>query len=169
MTISFWLAGSKLNRAGLAPIFAKISVKGKKHVQLSTGITIPPARWQPSGFGYVTGADILPASYNERLLTIRDELQAIYNDLDRLGKPISAKLIKDIFTGAQLTQVRLQAAMLTLVNHKKQEGKTKDYIRSLLVRCRAIASFLTEIGEQYMLVAEISLSFMNCAEDYFRI
>jgi len=52
MNISFWLAGSKQNRAGLAPtgvpaIFAKITITGKKPVNFSTGLSgvglaVPP-------------------------------------------------------------------------------------------------------------------------------
>jgi len=90
MKLSFWLAGSKLNRAGLAPIYARITVTGKKPVQLSTGLSIPPHLWQPGGFGCITGTDDLAASYNEKLLNIRAQIQGIYNELDRLGKSISA-------------------------------------------------------------------------------
>jgi site-specific recombinase XerD len=167
MKISFWLAGSKLNRAGLAPIFAKIHIRGKKKVQLSTGISVPPDRWLPGGYGFIKGDDKLAASYNEQLLNIRADLQAIYNDLERLGRPVSPKIIKDIFTGAQAVQVRLISAMLHLVEAKKKEGKTKSYTDTLLVRVRAVSRFLNDTGRKDMQLSEISIPFMAAVEDHF--
>ncbi|WKN31343.1 site-specific integrase [Porifericola rhodea] len=179
MKVSFWLAGSKLNRAGLAPIFAKITVKGKKPVNISTGLTIEPDRWQPGGFGYIKGPsgnkkrhyapDKLSKAYNEKLLNVRAQLQGIYNDLERQGKAISAKLIKDLYTGAHLSTITLKSAMLRFIEDKKKEGKKNTYIKTLLVRYKAAIKYLNKSKKMDLQLCEVSVAFLSRVEDYFKL
>jgi integrase/recombinase XerD len=173
MNISFWLAGSKQNRAGLAPtgvpaIFAKITITGKKPVNFSTGIKIRPDQWVPGGNGFVKGKDKLAAAYNERLVNTRAELQGIYNDLERREQVITAKKIKVLFQGADLSAIKLKKALKMYLQEREKEKLSNSYIRTLWVRHRAILRYLVSKKYQDLQLIEVNTLFLTEMEDYHK-
>jgi site-specific recombinase XerD len=168
MNISFWLAGSKRNRAGLAPIFAKITITGKKPVNFSTGIKIRPDQWMPGGNGFVKGKDKLVAAYNERLINIRAELQGIYNDLERREQVITAKKLKDLLQGSDLSAIRLKKALKFYLQEREKEKLSNAYISTLWVRYRAIIRYLVAKNYQDIQLIEVNTLFLTEMEDYHK-
>ncbi|WPP48908.1 site-specific integrase [Catalinimonas niigatensis] len=169
MRLCFWLAGSKLNGSGLAPIYAKITVQGKKPVNLSTGIFIKPESWQAGGNGFVKGNDKLAAAYNEKLVNIRAEIQGIYNDLERRGQTINAKIIKDIYTGAILSSVSLKVAMFRYIGERKKEQLTKGTIKTMEIRCKNVIKYLNWINDLDRQLVEVNVPFLSNLENYLRV
>ena len=168
MKLSFWLAGSKLSRAGLAPIYAKISVNGKKPVNLSTGISVRPEEWVPGGYGHVKGPDKWSASCNEKLLNIRAEIQGIYNDLERRRQVITPKNIKDIYTGAYLSTVSLKAAMFRYIAEREKEKISAGTVKTLNIRCQNVIKYLSWKGDLEKELVEVNVPFLADLEGYLK-
>lgn len=168
MKISFWLAGSKLNGAGLAPLYAKISVKGKKPVTFSIGINIKPDQWVPGGYGLVVGPERWAASCNEKLLNIRAEIQGIYNDLERRRQVITPQIIKNVYTSAHLSSISLKSAMFRYIDERKKEELSAGTLKTMRIRCQNVVKYLIWKKCEERELIEITVSFLADLEAYLK-
>jgi site-specific recombinase XerD len=168
MKLSFWLAGSKLSRAGLAPIYAKISVNGKKSVNISTGLSVQPDQWVPGGYGHVTGPEKWSASCNEKLLNIRAEIQGIYNDLERRKQVITPQVIKDLYTGAYLSSVSLKSAMFRYIEERQKEKLSAGTLKTMRIRCQNVVKYLVWRKCEERELIETTVSFLADLETYLK-
>jgi site-specific recombinase XerD len=168
MKVSFWLAGSKQTRAGLAPIYARITVKGKRSVNFSTGLTIYPHQWKPGGNGFIKGEDELTKVQNEQLIKMRADILNLYNDLERREQMITSKKLKQLYLGENLAAISLKQAIIRYIEDRKKEQLTTSYLRTLEVRQRAIFRYLVEKELDEIKLFEIGISALAAIEDYHK-
>lgn len=96
-SIKFYLQTPK-SGTGKATVYIRIIVDRQK-AELSTRIQVDPKNWDEQNQRVVKGK---PA--NEQLDQIATEIRQIRNKFVFQHKPVSAKLIRDIYTGASLAQ-----------------------------------------------------------------
>ena len=96
-SLLFWISKNKINKNGEAPIYARVTVNGKR-AEIATGEKINPERWTAK-LGCVKGNREDARTINNALDRIRLKIKGIYNLLLEEGYHISADLVKDNFIG----------------------------------------------------------------------
>lgn len=159
MKLLFWLVKNKTNKAGLAPIFARITIAGKL-VEISTGIKIPHHRWDANGNGYIKGHTDQIRLYNSRLNDIRTEIDAIYYDLLRKEKPITPQIIKNIYLGdAKVSYTLLEVLQNLLEEIETDPDIEKSTLKSYHYRANSIRNYLQHLNRKDLLCEEIDVRF----------
>lgn len=157
MKLLFWLAKGRQDRAGLAPLWARITLDGRS-VEVSTQIKIPPADWVNTGHGYIRGKSDLVYLQNARLTDIRAQITEIYHDLLRRRQPITPKLIKLRFTGEHRAAYGvLEMAQALLTSLYEDPDYAKGTVRTYSTRIRALRDFLEAQGRKDLLCEEVEV------------
>lgn len=94
-------------KTGETPIMARITVDGKR-AEISTGKKILPEKWNVNS-GRMKGNTEEARILNLSLSSMQNELERIFDDLNRKDQFISAQTIKSIFLGEDIQQHSLLA------------------------------------------------------------
>ena len=92
-TTNFWVSSSKMNKNGLAPITATITLNGER-ASFSTGKSVRPEEWEASK-QRVKGTSDTAKSINETLLQIRNKIYRKEAELMERGYIINASILRD--------------------------------------------------------------------------
>jgi site-specific recombinase XerD len=168
MKLLFWLVKNKANSAGLAPVYARITIDGKL-VEISTGIRIRPHRWIAQGNGHIKGSSDQIRLYNARLNDIRAKIDEIYFDLLRKEKPITPQLIKNIYTGSAKPNYSLMEVLQNLLEEINADPDIKNNTyKSYEWRANCIKEYLEEIKRTDLLCEEMDVRFVKSFFLYLR-
>lgn len=126
--VGFYLRKQKVNNDGTMPIYARITVNGKR-VDMAVKRTIDPANWNP-GKGMAKGNREQMAKLNNYLEELRSLIVECYQELKLQRKTITAQLIKNRITPGYDDEHTL--AKMIAYHHKMQidilaEGTMKNY------------------------------------------
>lgn len=169
LTLLFFLYKAKERSTGEAPLYARISVRGKKRAQFSTGIWIKPDAWLPAGNGFVKGKNRLHRSYNERLENIRADISSIYADLERRKAVITPQIVKAIYTGEKDFALSfLRAAELYLAAEAQDPDLTAATLANHAAKRRNLLRYLEHSKQTDLQCAEVSIKTLRGMETYFR-
>ena len=91
-SLLFWINKSKINKSGEVPIYARITINGKR-AEIATGEKINPDRWSTKS-GNVKGNREDARTINAALDQIKVKIRGIYNLFVEEGKAVSASLIR---------------------------------------------------------------------------
>lgn len=94
---------------GKLPIYLRFSIN-KKRVELSTNLHVDPGLWDAEG-QFVKGKTEEAQMINRRLALIKGELHKKYLQLEALGKPITAEILKNLYQGVDENRKTLQEAI----------------------------------------------------------
>ncbi|MEK6478327.1 site-specific integrase [Catalinimonas sp. 4WD22] len=97
LSILFWLNKAKVNSSGLAPIYARVTVNGKR-TEIATGERVLAEKWN-SKTGSVKGNKEESRRINSHLDQIRAKIRKIYHNLIEKDQVITPSIIKSAFTG----------------------------------------------------------------------
>jgi len=118
VNITFWAnnraKGSELCATSSVTIYCRINVRGKR-VEHSTSLTTTYGNWVAAGgMSHVKGRTPADKHINTQLTKLRDELTDIWADLERQGKPVTARAILQLYRngGAVLDMQALYAGFL---------------------------------------------------------
>lgn len=165
MKLLFWLVKNKADNSGLAPIYARITINGKL-AEISTGIKIHPSKWVAKGNGYIKGSSDQVRLYNARLSDIRAKLDALYFDQERKGKPATAQLLKNLFTGKMRPSYNLQEVLQNLLEEQEENRQMAwGTLKTYFTRANNLTQFLHHINRTDILCEEIDTVF---AKKYLR-
>ena len=155
MKLLFWLAKGRADRAGLAPVWARITLDSRS-VEVSTQIKVKPADWDSHGHGLIRGKTDLVYLQNARLTDIRAQITEIYHDLLRRRQPVTAKLIKLRYTGEHKAAYSvLEMAQVLLANLESDPDYAPGTVRTYGTRIRALREFLESVGRKDLLCEEV--------------
>ena len=104
ITILVWLYKSRLNKAGQAPLYVRVSYDNDRK-NIATGYNVPPKKWDKSKMK-VKGADEEAKIINEYIQQTQSKLVSIYNDMMKDGDVHLDKII-DRFFGRDYTPMTL--------------------------------------------------------------
>lgn len=96
-SLLFWTNKAKMNKKGEVPIYARVTVNGKR-AEIATGEKISPERWS-SKSGSVKGNREDARMINSTLDRINLKIKSIYNTLLEKEAYITSDLIKEIYLG----------------------------------------------------------------------
>ncbi len=158
MEISFWRHKSK--KSGRSKLYCRISIGGERVDIGSTGISLYHEFWNGER---VTAED--PEAYfkNERLTIIRNQLNAIYNDLYRSGETITAPKIKRAYLGNSGSVSLLTAfAMYMKDCRQDQERGLRDSTITVYDNVRKkLTDFLINEGATDLLLEDFDITWVK--------
>ena len=104
-SIIFWMKRGKADKLGKAPIYARVTINGRR-AEISTGQKIDSERWNINT-GSVKGNKEEARIINTALDNIRNKIKSIYYDLTERQSIVTADLVKDSFLGKTLEEYSL--------------------------------------------------------------
>ncbi|MEM6844991.1 MAG: site-specific integrase [Bacteroidota bacterium] len=105
LSILFWLNKSKINQAGETPIYARITVDGKR-AEIATRERVLPEKWSTKT-GSVKGNREEARRINAVLDHLRSSIRTTFNRLSEDGSYISASIIKEVLCGRKKREYSL--------------------------------------------------------------
>ncbi len=169
-SLLFWINKNKINKNGDAPIYARVTVNGKR-AEIATGEKINPERWTAK-LSCVKGNREDARTINNALDRIRLKIKGIYNLLLEEGYHISADLVKDNFIGKK----RKEHSVLEVFKYHNEQMRAqvgKEYALGTYKRYET-SLMLTEefIKHKYnrsdMQLSELKYSFITEYEFYLK-
>jgi site-specific recombinase XerD len=97
------------SKNGKRPIYVRITIS-RKRVELSTSLHVDPNNWDAEG-QFAKGKTEEAQTINRRLALIKGDLHKKYLQLEALGKPITAEILKNLYQGVDENRKSLQEAM----------------------------------------------------------
>lgn len=154
MKILLWLYKSKINKHGLCPVYARITLNGERE-QFSTGILVDSKKWS-SEHQRVMGRSKEVVGINEQLQTIRFRLGQKHDELTRQFEEVSVNDVRTAYLNKRKHTYKLldayQAHNLQLqrmVGTTRRIGTWKNFESSY----RTLKQFLnksTELKDAYL-------------------
>jgi integrase len=163
VNLLYWLYKSKTNSKGLAPIYLRITVRGKS-TEMATGERIEPSKWDSSK-NKVRGSSPHIASINNSLTTLQAKALKEVNNLIINDRYIDCRLIKAILQGKdQVHHSLIQAFDMKLDEISSLLGQ--HYSKSTLDKWKGSKSHLIEflkttMGREDILLNELKTRFIN--------
>lgn len=169
MNLLFFLYKAKARTTGEAPIYARISVRGKKRAQFSTEMWVKKESWLAKGNGCVLGKSRLAKSYNERLDNIRADINSIYADLERRKQVITPQVIKAIYMGDKDYSLSLAKVIDMYIERQQRDPDIESgTIDTYFARKNNIIKYLKHIDDENLQCIEVNPKLLAGMEDYFK-
>jgi site-specific recombinase XerD len=171
-TVLFWLNKAKVNSKGLAPIWIRITVDGKR-AECSTQKQINPAYWD-SEKSRASTDEPNHQTINGFLLMIQAEITKHYNGLLALKEYVTAEDVKNSYKGVKETK-RTLLEIFKQYNHFLSEKVEIDdlskrrYERYELLYRKCKAFIKAKLKKQDVLLEEVKLNFIVEFEHHLRI
>lgn len=118
--VGFFIKQDKIRKNGMAPIYARITVNGKRTFIALKRKTIPN-QWDVSK-GKMRGNSETSRSINLQIEKIHNKLFSIYYDLKQQGSLVSGAIIKNAFIGVK-EKVEHRTLLKTYDLHNEEIGK----------------------------------------------
>ncbi len=154
MTVLFWIRKNKANTNNIAAIYCRITVNGQRSTDFSTNILIDTKYWD-SKKQKIKNDD----SKQNQLSTIRQRIVSLHVDLEMKDIPVTAELIKDIYTKKAVTTQKKTIQVLSeefFVNEKNSGKQLAETIRRYKVRLGPVYDFLSEKKTKELTISEIT-------------
>lgn len=143
MRIRFVLRLDRTNRQGQCPIEYKVRIDSQQATRHSTGIFIPPDKWDSEN-QQVKGSSDNAKILNKKLTTIKFELNQVY-DLHRAkGVFLSANELIDIYTGKKIAGCTLAQACSLRIEELQAKGRSKATISNHKRHYEFLLEFVNE-------------------------
>lgn len=102
LSILIWASRSKADAKGLVPLYARITLLGKRS-EISTNLKVDPAKWDPK-IGFLSGNSPDAKRTNSEVVNIVNAIKQAHDDLKRLDEFITADKIKSAYLGEEKQQ-----------------------------------------------------------------
>lgn len=171
--LSFYLSTKRKNKAGLAPIYYKVTVNAAEPVERSTGIYISPEHWDGKAKQVKESCD-LHFEYNATLLNIKskailkavkaddEEVRLTPDDFKRDRKP--AVEVPTIMHAAELWQKQLSSeneghSLGTSISLETRRNKLLEYLKTRGMQNSKVTAITPKLGidfKKWLLDASVS-------------
>lgn len=169
-SILFYPKNDKKNKKGFVPIYARITVNGKK-VEITTNRKIEPERWD-SHSGYVKGNKEDARSINTHIDSVRNKIYDVKRDLFDRGELITALAIKKRLVGIDKRhKTVLEAFKYHNDQMKELEGKSfaSATVKRYETTYKHIEDFIEhEYGTNDMYLKQLNYEFIASLEKYLK-
>jgi site-specific recombinase XerD len=125
--VLIWADRRKINSKGLAPLYARISMHGKRS-EFSLNLKVNPDKWNPA-IGFLNGSSPEVKRINAQLVDIGNGIAQAYADLSRTDNFITAEKIRDKFTGTGEVH-RMLLEVFDEYNAGVEKLIGKDYVKA---------------------------------------
>jgi site-specific recombinase XerD len=169
-SILFYPRGNDIDKNGYAPIYARITVNGKRS-EFSIRRKVQLTRWN-SDAGKIRGTTPDVRELNKYLLSIELKINKIQEQLSENNILITSEKIKNIYLGKNSNQ-KMLLAIFQEHNDKVNELVGKDFSAGTAERYKTAMKHVTDyILKQYQVkdipVREVDLKFITGFEYYLK-
>ena len=153
MKTLFYIINKKLNKKGLLPIYCRITINGRRS-EISTGIWIKPDQWHNESL-LETNTENIPI--NSTLSKIKNDIQGLYYELIYKEKPVTAEIIKNLYTGSTIKNHTFLQLMDEHIEHKQKTISEYNTLKSYRNRRNLIIEFLEKTKQKTLLPEDFTL------------
>ena len=169
-SILIWANKSKADQNGLLPLYARVTVNGKR-AEISLKKKVKPTTWNVQS-GTMKGSTEEVRQVNKNIGDVRNQLWQIYADKRSLGQYISAEEIKEVFLGSESSH---RSLLEVFDEHNKQVAELvgKQIVKATLVKYETIRSKVSEyiifkFNKKDILLDKLEYSFITGFEHYLK-
>ncbi|MBD1385414.1 site-specific integrase [Mucilaginibacter rigui] len=170
-SILIWANKAKSDVNGLMPLYARVTVMGKR-AEISLKKKVNPAKWDAKT-GYMKGNGNEVRTVNNHIHQVSEEIFQIYSELQKNSEYISAEEIKNKYTGVPAER---RSLLLVFDEHNNDIQKLvgKDYVKATLTKYKTIRSkvaeyILQKYGKSDIYLDTLEYSFVTGFEKYLKI
>ncbi len=166
----YYLRNDKLNKDGLAPIYLRITVDGKR-AAVSLNRHIDPDRWNTEG-GKAKGTKEDIRELNNYLDSVKATIHSHQRNLLDRSKAITADTLRNAFLGVKDNKQTL-LELFAFHNQEMREGVGKGFAEATLTRYETTLEHIKDfLKKKYrrtdMQLNELNYKFITDLEHYFK-
>jgi len=170
ISVLFYLRKSIIRKKTEAPIYMRITVNGSR-VDLSTHQFTLDDKWDVK-HGQVKGPKSETHTVNNTLDSLRTKVKKIFTQLETMGKPITAEIIRNTLEGK--TRNRRSLVEVFELYNKQLEAKvghgyTKGTLEKYTATCSKVKNFIKfQYNRSDVFLDELDYQFINNYEVYLK-
>lgn len=170
-SILIWANKAKSDVNGLMPLYARVTVMGKR-AEISLKKKVNPAKWDAKT-GFMKGSGNEVRTVNNHIHQVSEEIFRIYSELLKNSDYISAEEIKIKFTGGPVER-RTLLSVFDEHNNDIESLIGKDYVKATLTKYKTIKSKVAEFisskyGRKDIYLDQLEFGFVTGFEKYLKI
>jgi len=170
-SILIWANKTKADNNGQIPLYARVTVLGKR-AEISLKKKVNPKKWD-ARTGFLKGSGENVRTINNYINQVNNEIFRIYGDLQATGQIISAEEIKNKFTGNP-TERKTLLEVFDEHNKDVESLVGKDYVKATLTKYNTIRSKVSgfihhKYGKPDLYLDMIEYGFITSFEKYLKI
>ena len=171
LKILFWLYRSKMNEKGLAPIYLRLTIAGKK-TEIATGHFARPEKWDTKK-GEVRGKHEEANQINQSLGILKGKALKAFNQLSEQKAEFTAETIKaEIFGKTKERKTLLEVITWHISRVKEQIGieyALATYKRYNTVQVKVEMFLKYKYQREDILLSEITVNFIVDFEHFLKV
>lgn len=170
-SILIWANKAKSDVNGMMPLYARVTVMGKR-AEISLKKKVNPAKWDAKT-GFMKGSGNEVRTVNNHIHQVSEEIFRIYSELQKNSDYISAEEIKNKFTDGP-TERRTLLAVFDEHNNDVESLVGKDYVKATLTKYKTIRSKVAEFisskyGRNDVYLDQLEFGFITGFEKHLKI
>ncbi|GAA4329378.1 site-specific integrase [Mucilaginibacter gynuensis] len=173
-SVLFWTNKAKADINGLVPLYARVTVDGKR-AEISLRKRLNLKKWD-ARTGFMKGSGEEVRITNRYITEVGNELFEIYTAFNRKGEIVSADEIKNKFTGQPLIEITGKS-LLEIFDEHNQEIENlvgRDYVKATVTKYKTIRSkvsafIITKYKKPDILLEELDFTFISQFEKFLKI
>jgi integrase len=174
LSILIWANPSKKDRNGLLPLYARVTIDGKRS-EISLGHKVSPDKWDKIS-GTLKGNSVEIKTLNNHLLKVKSDLNIHFINLSIIHPKVSPQLLSDNYLGKEtLPKEKTLLEAFTYHNKKFKEkaehGKVslKTWTRFEILKNKVVRFLELNLKEKDISLKSIKYSFATEFEHYLMI
>ncbi len=170
-SVLFWANKAKTDSNGQMPIYARVTVTGKR-AEISLKKKIIPEKWD-SKSGFMNGSNDEARTFNKHIVTVNNDLHAIYMDFKQKGLHLSAEEVKNKYLGVEVAR-RSLLEVFDEHNKNMEELVGKDFVKATHTKYETIRGKVAEFiaykyKKQDLYLDILEYSFITGFEHYLKV
>lgn len=149
-SVLFWTNKTKADSNGLVPLYARVTIDGKR-AEISLKKKVNPKKWD-AGTGFMKGNGEEVRLVNKYINDVGNDLFEIYTTIIKNSGIVSADEIKNKYTGQSSPVVKTKTLLEVFDEHNRDVESLvgKDYVKATVTKYKTIRSKVSEfIRSQY--------------------
>ncbi len=159
MTVLFWIRKNKLNKHNEAAIYCRITVNGIRANDFSTNIFTNTKNWD-SKKQKIKNDDVK----QNQLTAIRQRIVALHIDFEMKGIPVTAEIIKSIYTQKEVPKQKLTIQQLFdefFESEKRNANRLSITVTFYKRRLKPLFLFISEKKSRELTITDIKPQFAD--------
>lgn len=164
MEILFVLRKNQRDKSRPATIYCRITLNGERAGDFSTFVSVEPKDWHTKAQKILSSSREANAD-NEQLENIRNAIKDYFNQLTREGKPVTARILKELYTGKEklvYSLIEIYQKFIDEQDQLHQVGEVaKNTMKGYRARFNVLKRYLKQRKREDLLCDEFTIKFGN--------
>jgi integrase len=169
MKVLFRLRLNKRDKLAPAYLYCRITLNGiRADPDFSTNVKVTPAHWDSKAQKILSKS---AKEDNDTLKNIENGIKEIFNRLVHLKKPVSARIVKDIYLGKSADNFTFLQVFQRFIDAKQPligKGLAFRTVQTYQTRYNSVRDFLESTRKTLLLPGEFTLFFADQFVDYLK-